>query len=155
MSDIIKTEEEIQPSQLDLAAKVSGRAEIKGLFLLEGHQSRSHEVDTTEDGNEFVNAYRVDCGLNTEDSLVYVKVSFTCKLVRPNDEGAEPKIKIEATFVIIYSLNSLDGIEQRHVQAFGSLNGVYNAWPYWREYVQSSCGRMGLAPITIPAFRFS
>ena len=38
----------------------------------------------------------------------------------------------------------------RIAMAFGKINGIFNIWPYWREYVQSSISRIGLPPVAIP-----
>jgi len=37
--------------------------------------------------------------------------------------------------------------------AFARTNGIYNAWPYWREFVQNMIARMNLPPLVIPVFR--
>lgn len=65
----------------------------------------------------------------------------------------EPDLVIEATFLIIYKAKSLVGLGQKNFEAFGQTNGVYNAWPYWREFVQNTVARMSLPPLTIPVFR--
>jgi hypothetical protein len=36
---------------------------------------------------------------------------------------------------------------------FGRHNVGYHVWPYWREYVQSTCARLGIPPIPIPMYR--
>lgn len=38
---------------------------------------------------------------------------------------------------------------------FSAVNGIFHAWPYFREIVQSSSGRMGLAPIVLPLLRIN
>ncbi|MDI6449308.1 hypothetical protein [Anaerobaca lacustris] len=65
----------------------------------------------------------------------------------------EPALTIDASFVLTYGVNSFDGLTQEGFEQFANLNGVYNAWPYWREFVQNTVGRMGLPPLTIPVFR--
>lgn len=35
------------------------------------------------------------------------------------------------------------------IQAFAQINAVHQAYPYVREFVQSSCGRLGLPPIIL------
>ena len=37
------------------------------------------------------------------------------------------------------------------VHAFADFNATFNAWPYWREFVQSTATRFGMDPVTIPA----
>jgi hypothetical protein len=62
-------------------------------------------------------------------------------------------VSIEATFLLTYSGEKLSEISPEQVAAFGQANGIYNAWPYWREFVQAMTTRMGLPPLVIPVFR--
>lgn len=45
-----------------------------------------------------------------------------------------------------------EGVEMTEglVSAFARTNGIYNAFPYFREYLQSTCPRLGLPPILAP-----
>lgn len=40
-----------------------------------------------------------------------------------------------------------------HFSAFSSINAPMMIWAMWREFLQSSTGRMGLTPITAPFLR--
>ncbi len=44
-------------------------------------------------------------------------------------------------------------LDREAVGAFAHFNSAFNAWPYWREYVQSMTQRLGLPPVTIPILR--
>lgn len=61
--------------------------------------------------------------------------------------------KLQATFLLVYSLPEGREFPQESLEHFAWLNGTYNAWPYWRELVQSAAGRIGLAGVTIPVYR--
>jgi len=39
------------------------------------------------------------------------------------------------------------------LEEFGRYNVGYHIWPYWREYVQNACARLGLPPIPVPMYR--
>jgi hypothetical protein len=65
----------------------------------------------------------------------------------------EPDFNIYATFLLNYKIDSFEGLDKECIQAFGYANGLYNAWPYWREYIQNTAVRMGLPNMTIPVFR--
>jgi len=39
------------------------------------------------------------------------------------------------------------------VRHFAETNGLYNAWPYWREFVQNTAARMSLPGLTVPVLR--
>ena len=40
------------------------------------------------------------------------------------------------------------------LEAFCAMNGVFNAWPYAREFVQSSMARMNLPALVLPVMRY-
>jgi len=65
----------------------------------------------------------------------------------------EPVLTIDALYALAYQIDTFDGLIQEGFKQFANLNGIYNAWPYWREFVQSMIGRMSLPPLTIPVFR--
>jgi hypothetical protein len=72
-------------------------------------------------------------------------------------EGSDNQIfaRIDATFSIVYSLSTFEGLTEGGIKRFANMNGIYNAWPYWREFVQSTVTRMGLPALTIPVFRIA
>ena len=62
-------------------------------------------------------------------------------------------LQIQANFVLDYSIDqsALDiAASDQYAEAFGKINGIFNVWPYWREYVQSVSTRAGLPPPTMP-----
>jgi hypothetical protein len=64
-------------------------------------------------------------------------------------------LNIEATFSLLYSINSVEDLDDVALRSFAKLNGTYNAWPYWREFVQSITSRMELPTLTVPVFRIA
>ena len=72
----------------------------------------------------------------------------------PEGSDVSPFLVIEAAFRLRYRVSDRAGLDDSHFDAFGHLNGVFNAWPYWREYVQSMTVRMGYPALTVPVFRF-
>ncbi len=65
----------------------------------------------------------------------------------------KPVVKIEASFLLTYKLDNFEGLTKAGFKQFADMNGVYNAWPYWREFVQNTIARMNLPTLTIPVFR--
>lgn len=72
-------------------------------------------------------------------------------------EGATPEqpqvFLIEAQFALAYTFLSLDGVPDDLLQEFGQRNALHNAWPYWREFVQTMTSRMGLPALKVPLMR--
>jgi hypothetical protein len=75
------------------------------------------------------------------------------------EEIPENEIYVEITseFCAHYILDGLiDESKLRPaLEEFGSHNVGYDVWPYWREYVQSVCTRLGIPPIPVPMYRIS
>jgi hypothetical protein len=63
-------------------------------------------------------------------------------------------IEITAEFCAHYNIPADLNIEDHEAafEEFGRRNVGYHVWPFWREYVQSVCSRMGIPPIPIPFF---
>lgn len=77
------------------------------------------------------------------------------RLVSPEDpdvgdDGDDFILTIEACFEAIYTAKSELSVEE--LEAFGCNNVGYNVWPYWREYLQGTCTRLGVTPIRIPFY---
>lgn len=62
-------------------------------------------------------------------------------------------LSLLAAFDLLYDLPKAKDFAAADLSRFANVNGVYNAWPYWRELVQSITVRMGLPPIVLPVFR--
>jgi len=66
-------------------------------------------------------------------------------------DGYKPILEIAGVFEAKYL--SKKQLAEEEQKAFSADNVGYHVWPYWREYVQSSCARMGLSPaIEVPVY---
>lgn len=64
------------------------------------------------------------------------------------DEGRG--IEIFERFELVYQYIHEGDLSQENAELFGKVNGIYNVWPYWREFVQSMTARLSLPPLTMP-----
>ncbi len=62
-------------------------------------------------------------------------------------------MSIEATYGLVYRIADFKEFSQNHLDAFAQVNGYFNVWPFWRELVHSTLGRIGLRAIAIPTLR--
>jgi hypothetical protein len=73
------------------------------------------------------------------------------------DEEIEAKVlaTIEAVFFVFYDekVDASGGLDEESLTLFAEENVPFNVWPYWREIVQSACGRMGLPRLVLPTHR--
>lgn len=71
-------------------------------------------------------------------------------------EVAEDDVMFQVVgkFAVQYSADN--ELSKDELEAFADKNVSFNAWPYWREYVQSICGRVGMSPaINVPLFIYA
>lgn len=79
------------------------------------------------------------------------------KKSRKEAEPVEAKVRleIEAEFSAHYRLRT--GVDvmalKPALEEFGTCNVGLHVWPYWREYVQSTCARLGIPAIPIGMYR--
>jgi len=134
------------------AARISSRVAVYDVRLKE-HYARCYDFD----GDDLPPLVMHSCehtGVRDDDGKqIRVDVLFTCAMAFENDESREdPPVLIKATFSLYYRINDLAEFDDDHIDAFASANGVYNAWPFWRELIHADFGRMGLPSLTIPVF---
>lgn len=60
---------------------------------------------------------------------------------------------VECHFLVSYDFNGGGELDEECLSLFAQHNVPFNVWPYWREIVQSACGRMGLPRIILPPHR--
>jgi len=83
-----------------------------------------------------------------------IMARITLLLTGANADGTEG-LRVGATFGLTYNFPSLDGVGDEMTNGFCRVIGLNNAWPYWREFVQSMIGRMGLPPFHVPLLRLN
>jgi len=72
---------------------------------------------------------------------------------RPESLKSEPVVLVECAYEVDYLLRESFAISAEHKKAFKDGNGIFNIWPYFREYLQSNLQRMGLPPLVAPFLR--
>ncbi len=89
----------------------------------------------------------------TEDRDFRIETIFTMEVLSADDDNEELQAEIRSKFELSYRISGDGTFSSQELEAFGEVNAVFNAWPYWRELVQSSLARMLLPPLTLPVFR--
>jgi hypothetical protein len=59
-------------------------------------------------------------------------------------------LEIKGKFKAIYL--SFDQLDSDKIKAFSSDNVGYHVWPYWREFVQSTCNRLAIETVSVPTY---
>jgi len=136
--------------KLSLAEKVATGVEIMAVRLVDSHIHRPDDMPKLP--RRVRVGYGADTRIDRAGSKLWVRVN--CQLASGEDDQSDPLIEVLAVFMLVYDLPNIADYTDEELNAFGETNGVYNAWPFWREYVYSALARMALPPITIPVFRY-
>lgn len=82
---------------------------------------------------------------------VGIRLIFSEEEEESQEETYDPLVEIAAMFTTHYI--SKTKLDEHEISAFSDDNVGYHVWPYWREYVQSTCGRMNLSPaLEVPLY---
>ena len=81
-----------------------------------------------------------------------IEATFSLEVRSDNEEEAL-QAEVRGTFELAYKIPEDESFSPAELKAFADFNAVFNAWPYWRELVQTSLARMSLPGLTVPVFR--
>jgi hypothetical protein len=138
-------------SEITLAAAVSDRVQIQGIRLL---SCNCLQISQMEKGKHHIElSDKVETRVEQETGFVHVCPRFRLRAFPDENVENEPSLVIEAVFSLSYKVENLTGLTRENFDCFGRMNGTYNAWPYWREFVHNVTARMGLPSLTLPVFR--
>lgn len=87
-----------------------------------------------------------------KENVFFVLAEIDARLESSESEK-EPLATVKAGLELQYKLPKELKVTQKELAIFAGINGIYNAWPYWREFVQSIFLRMGLPPLVLPVYR--
>ena len=140
-----------------LLMPVAQAAQIQDLRVLQASMKRSEEVIfPLHVKNPIRTASRINRASSTVVGVVALKM-FAFRVdgdTRNNDEEpgceSDPVIEVNSEYQLTYQVSDITQFNDEQLNAFGCVNGLYHAWPYWREYVQSSIARMGLPAFIVP-----
>ncbi len=129
---------------LKIASKVARSTHLDSVRFLQGSFAVERLDVEPHDGDGFGSSFSFEM-VPSEDRLLS-RVSITLEV---QQRGAPPlhRLTVKATIELGYKLTAKFGAEE--LDAFARINGIYHAWPYWREFVQSSTTRSGLPPLTL------
>ncbi len=134
-------------SPVDLAAEVSQRVNIKDICLTKANCQKRELADSRELPVKL--DHSCETRLDKKRNLIKVLVTFSLNIGKDEKESF---VSIEAEFELVYGIKDFTGLKRENFIRFGQFNGVYNAWPYWREFVHNTFARMNLPPLILPSY---
>ncbi len=151
-------EKSAEVSSLDIAAPLSATVQIQEVSLFETRLSMGSESSPGPDSGYIkIRIHDPLFGISHDPGDFWIIIPFSVIATRDQSSDSEQGriFTLEASFKLFYHTDVLDSLDESIIEAFARTNGVYNAWPYWREFAQSMTSRMGLPPLTLPVFRLT
>ena len=129
---------------------VSDRVQLKDVRLISCKCGQAPEATLGKKTFEINYSTKVEVDKKSGYIIVIPKFHFEAST---ENKIPGPALFIDADFLLAYKVENFKGLTQSGFEQFADLNGIYNAWPYWREFVQNTIARMGLPSLSIPVFR--
>ena len=135
---------------LKIIGKVAAGVEIKSINLIESKTSTA--LDDVSQPNDGL-ILSVGIKTSTKKTSYGFEAAIGFELRGKREKNNISLLNIRADFRLKYELKNGKAFSKKDLDKFAAVNGVYNAWPYWREFVQSTVARMGLPPLTVPVLK--
>jgi preprotein translocase subunit SecB len=137
--------------EVQKARRLISAVNLTGVRLVELHAKTS--VRDSEITDRMRPRFRHWANLTSEglkEGLFHVRAHLELHIL---SEEKPPVVTIKIQYELAYVLPEDFRASRSELSAFAKVNGVFNAWPYFREIVQTATLRMELPPVILPVFR--
>lgn len=142
--------------EIKLASEVNQSAAINRIRLARAKVA-SQVVDDGPTESITVNFNFKSKPLTAPANILRLEIAFDMAGVeeekKPDGKKLGTVVLVECAYEVDYVLRDGFEITPDHVKAFKDGNAIFNAWPYFREYLQNNLERMGLPSLTAPFLR--
>ena len=148
---------------MEAAARVAQQFVLQEIFLVDAKISRDPLTVSPETLSLEHKCSTEMLEFDKEKETRFIRCNFRVAAFN-GEEPSKLVMKIEAAFCTSYVKKSVihfpddpDDIDSDFVDSLETtieymmrINPISNAWPYWREFVQSMSARMGYPALTVP-----
>ena len=140
---------------LGRVARIAKHVELRSVSCREVSGKRLLELADMPTKGEWSATHDASGHREMDAGQIVVVVRFSAHLRDGNNAGSRMLADVKAAFSLRYAVPQqvLSALDQEAVQEFAETNGIYNAWPYWRELLQNTAARVGLPGVVAPVFR--
>lgn len=137
-------------SRPELPHRVIAAVEIQHIRLMESKCKTSVRVP---EGNMHID-HNVTSRVKDHrpDGTFVVETAIESRVTK-DEAPRKAIIAIAATFELTYKLPKKLSVSSGELKVFANTNAVFNAWPYFREFIQSMFVRMTLPPPILRVYR--
>jgi len=148
-----KIDEKPAPQPLSAAARAAARLEIEQVRFLQFSaltaRFRNSPLGFSPRWAFLAPTYQV------QDKRLCVTTTFLMRILPVEEVSSEqlPAFDLRWTAELVYRISDEGDIDDAALDEFARVNAPFNAWPYWREFVQSAFCRLNLPVSPLPLFR--
>jgi hypothetical protein len=162
MSESTSAEKMAPPSQaagkpLSAAARAAARLEIERIRLVQfsamtGYGAFESLPDRIQPRVGFTRP-----SVERKDKRLCITTTFMMRILPAEKPEVDrlPAFDLRATVELLYRIAEDGELDDDAIDEFARVNAPFNAWPYWRELVQSAQARLSLPLTPLPLFRIS
>lgn len=138
------------PPEYDPSAvgRVARRVQITSVELLGAHFERSDD-QATPSGSP-IDSTPPEIGIDVSWSVSESRSILGCVLTFGTLFDGQPPYSVIARFRLLYSVGEGEPLPDTDFEQFAHWNAMFNAWPYWREYLSSTINRANLPRFLVP-----
>jgi hypothetical protein len=140
------------PEEMLLAFQVHSRAAIEAVRVSSATW-QSRPADPSQDAPIKLEFHKSSEQAPGPPDHLRIDIHFRATGRNDGDEPGREVFSVDCTFEVDYSLQEGFEITPEQVEAFKGGNAIFNAWPYFREFLQNAVQRMGLPPLAAPFLR--
>lgn len=140
------------PEQTQRAVSVHRHAELRSIRLAKSKGVAERPEEALQEALELAISVKSRVVEVPVDSIG-IEVYFRLAAVEVKAKTKVEAFAVECTYQLTYELREAFIPTNEELKAFKDGNAIFNAWPYCREYVQSTVARMGFPPPTLPFLR--
>ncbi len=133
--------------QAKLAWQATQSLAIEAILLKSAQVTKGQVADDTERLNTSAAFKAIELKLENDSVVFLTGFHYSIESSKQNEqqEASDPVASIRCVFESRYLKNPKVEIEDAAMKAFHESTVIYAAWPFFREFVQSSVTRMGFA----------
>ncbi len=143
---------EVPEYDAEAVGRVAARVEILNVELLGAFFDRSDNAVIAEVA---LPEATPEIGVNVEWNVAEDTTLLGCILsfVTLFDDEEDPPYRVGAGFRVLYEVKGDDPLSSEDANQFAHWNALFNAWPYWREFLTSITNRAQLPQFVAPVMR--
>lgn len=135
-----------------VVGRIAGRVEITDVELVLSHFERDDDGPRPPSSprNVLVEPtirFEPEWDLSDDQQTL----AFLVRFMIENED--DPRFSVIAFFRLTYTVSSGPELDPSDIDLFAHWNVIFNAWPYFREYVSSTVNRAGLPRFALPVMR--